>query len=222
MILKKFYRSLKNIWIKFCFFSSIFYFLFPVIGYAQKPIFSIGVVGGLNTSQVSGDDLWGFNQFGTYGGLTLNAQVNEKKSFQFHIAYSQKGSRMPSNTQGAVYVLRLNYIDVPVIYSYRFQKKKFRNVHGELGVINSYLVNYNERNIFGEIAPTRPFKKYEASMMIGLSYWIKHGFYFSIRFVNSVLPIREHLSNATYRFNRGQYNTIVQFSLNYFFKKKAT
>lgn len=197
----------------------LIFFTATGFSFGQKPVFSMGVVGALNTSQVSGDDLWGFNQFGAYGGLCLKAQMDEQKSFQFHIAYSQKGSRMPSNTNGAVYVLRLNYIDVPVIYTYRFQKKKIRNVHGEFGLVNSYLVNYNERNILGEITPARPFKKYESSLMIGLGYWISHGCYFSLRYVNSVLPIRDHISSATYRFNRGQYNTVVQFSLNYFFKK---
>jgi len=191
------------------------------ISYGQKPVFSMGVVGALNTSQVSGDDLWGFNQFGLYGGLCLNAQKNEFKSFQFQIAYSQKGSRMPSNSNGNIYVLRLNYIDVPIIYSNRFQKNKIRNFHGEIGIVNSYLINYTERNFLGNVTPIRPFKKYEGSLMVGLGYWLLHGCYFSLRYVNSVLPIRDHVSNATYRFNRGQYNTVVQFSLNYFFHKKA-
>jgi hypothetical protein len=190
-----------------------------VFSFGQKPVFTMGVVGALNTSQVSGDDLWGFNQFGTYGGLCLNAQMDEQKSFQFHISYSQKGSRMPSNPNGQIYVLRLNYIDVPIMYTHRFQKKMLRNIHGEIGLVNSYLVNYTERNLAGDITPARPFKKYEASLMVGFGYWMSHGLFFSLRYVNSVLPIRDHVSNATFRFNRGQYNTVVQFSLNYFFKK---
>lgn len=197
-------------------------FLFvSTISFGQKPVFSMGVVGALNTSQVSGDDLWGFNQFGAYGGLCLNAQINEKDAYQFHIAYSQKGSRMPSNPNGQIYVLRLNYIDVPIMYTHRFQKKMLRNIHGEIGLVNSYLVNYTERNLAGDITPARPFKKYEASLMVGFGYWISHEFFFSLRYVNSVLPIRDHASNATYRFNRGQYNTVVQFSLNYFFNKSS-
>lgn len=197
------------------------FLLLQVPSQGQKAVFSLGLTGALNTSQVSGDDLFGFNQFGAYGGLCLNAQMNEFKSFQFQIAFSQKGSRMPSNQNGNVYVLRLNYIDVPVIYSLRFQKNKIRNFHAEIGLVNSYLINYSERNFFGAVTPARAFKKYEGSLLLGLGYWLNQGTYFSLRLVNSLLPIRDHMSGATYYFNRGQYNTVVQFSLNYFFREKT-
>jgi hypothetical protein len=195
------------------------FLLVALFSNGQKPVFTTGIVGALNTSQVSGDDLWGFNQFGAYGGLFLNAEMSETKSIQFHIAYSQKGSRQPASRNGTSnnYVLRFNYIDVPIIFGHRFQKNKMKDFIGEIGIVNSYLINYTERNVFGDITPVRPFKKYEGSLMLGFGYLLKENLYFSMRYVNSVLPIRKHISGANYYFNRGQYNTVMQFSLNYFF-----
>ena len=221
MLPKKFFKPLSiNWWSKI----SILFLFFPVVCAAQKPVFRVGLVGAINTTQVSGDDLWGFNQFGAYGGLCVKAQINEKSAYQFHIAFSQKGSRRPPDLNGnaSTYILRLNYIDVPLIYSYRFQKNNFlKQFHGEVGMVNSYLTNYSERNLLGNVYPVRPFKKYEGSLLLGFGYWLKNGLFFSLRYVNSVLPIRKHVSGATYYFNRGQYNTVVQFSINYFFGKKS-
>ncbi len=219
MLPKKYYRRLKCICLKTYF---LFFILTSFQSQAQQTLFRSGLIGGLNTSQVSGDDLWGFNQFGAYGGLCLNAQLNETESLQFHIAFSQKGSRQPASRNGVGnnYVLRFNYIDVPIIYGHCFQKNKMKDFIGEIGIVNSYLINYTERNIFGDITPVRPFNKYEGSLMLGFGYLLNENLYFSLRYVNSVLPIRKHMSGANYYFNRGQYNTVVQFSLNYFFGKK--
>lgn len=218
---KKYYKLSNSI----CKIKILVFFLsFTLSASAQKPVFTTGISAALNTSQVSGDDLWGFNQFGAYGGLCVKAQINEKSAYQFHIAFSQKGSRRPPDLNGnaSTYILRLNYIDVPIIYSYRFQKNNFlKQFHGEVGMVNSYLINYSERNLLGNVYPVRPFKKYEGSLLLGFGYWLKHGLFFSLRYVNSVLPIRKHVSGATYYFNRGQYNTVVQFSINYFFGKKS-
>lgn len=216
---KKYYKPSNTSW-----WSKLFllFFFLPLFSSAQKAVFTPGIVVGLNTSQVSGDDLFGFHQFGAYGGLAVNAQLNETRSWQFQIAFSQKGSRKPSDANGtsSIYVLRFNYIDVPVIYNFRFKKNKIKNFHGEVGLINSYLINYSERNLYGNVYPARPFFKYELSGLIGLGYWMAHGSYFSLRYSNSILPIRKHLSGTSYYWNRGQYNTVVQFSFNYFFKKK--
>lgn len=215
---RKFCKPLRNIY-KFIF---LFSFLFPVFSFGQKAVFTPGIVFGLNTSQVSGDELFGFNQFGGYGGLCLNTQINETKSFQFQIAFSQKGSRRPpdQNATQSLYKLRLNYIDVPVFYSHRFQQNKIKQFNAEIGMVNSYLINYSEDNIFGAVVPARPFNKYECSLFLGMGYHLSENIFFAARISNSVLPIRKHLSGGTFYWNRGQYNTVVQFVFHYSIKKK--
>lgn len=207
----------KNTCIKIAFLFSIF----PFYAYGQTTVFTPGVILGINSSQVSGDDLFGFNQFGSYGGLTMRGALNEKSSFEFQIAFSQKGSRRPPDENGtpSLYKLRLNYVDVPIFYLHQFQKDKIKNFNLELGLVNSYLINYSEENIFGDVVPARPFKKYECSLFFGLSYKISEKINFGARLINSILPIREHMSGATYYFNRGQYSTVVQFSFQYEFHK---
>lgn len=218
MIPKKFYRPLKCIWNKFRF---AFVFL-PVFSFAQKTVFTPGFIGGINTSQVSGDDLFGFNQFGIYGGVSLNANLNEKSSFEFQIAYSQKGSRRPPDKNGTpvFYKLRLNYIDVPLFYIHHFKNGKIKNFNLECGIVNSYLINYSEENLYGNVTPVRPFKKYECSLLFGISYQLSQTIFFGSRLYNSILPVRAHMSGATYYWNRGQYNTLIQFVFQYRFKKK--
>lgn len=188
------------------------------LSFSQDKKFIPGINLGLNTSQVSGDDLAGFDQFGIYGGLSVMSQINENTTWQFQIAFSQKGSRKPSNPNGnnSIYVIRLNYIDVPFIISTHVAKKWLDDISLDIGIVNSYLINYVERNTFGNVFPVRPFDKYELSGLFGMSYELKENFRFSLRYINSILPIRSHQSNATYLWNRGQYNSVVQFGLTYF------
>lgn len=217
MIPKKFYRLLKCTWNNFL----VAFIFLPVFAFAQKTIFTPGIIGGINTSQVSGDDLFGFNQFGAYGGLTLCAGINDKSSFEFQISFSQKGSRRPPDQNGtpSLYKLRLNYIDIPIFWIRHFTNGKIKNFNLEAGIVNSYLINYSEENIYGHVTPVRPFKKYEYGLLFGLSYRISDQINFGARLQNSVLPIRQHMSGATYYWNRGQYNTIVQFVFQYNLRK---
>lgn len=217
MLPKKYYKLLKSTLSSSCLL--IFVFLSPFIS-AQEKKFIPGINLGLNTSQVSGDDLAGFDQFGGYGGISITSQINENTAWQFQIAFSQKGSRKPSNPNGnnSIYVIRLNYIDVPFIITTRVGKKWLDDISLEIGIVNSYLINYTERNTFGSVFPVRPFDKYELSGMMGLGYEMKNNIWFSLRYYNSILPIRNHQSNATYLWNRGQYNSVLQLSFAYMLK----
>lgn len=221
MTRKKFYRPLKSTCIKFCLFNSILLFSYTRL-FCQENKFILGFNIGFNSTQVSGDDLAGFDQFGGYGGLSISRKINEDSFWQFQIAFSQKGSRKPSDPNGnnSIYVIRLNYIDVPIIYTTPIAKKWFNNILLELGVVNSYLINYTERNTLGNVFPVRPFDKYELSGMMGMGYEMKKNIHFTLRYYNSILPIRNHQSNATYLWNRGQYNSVAQLSFTYFLGAK--
>ena len=87
-----------------------------------KLILSAGIVG----SQVDGDAYGGYNKAGLYGAISTSKQLSEKSFLQFGIAFIQKGSRKninPKTGDYTFYLLRLNYVEIPLIYSYLYKDK---------------------------------------------------------------------------------------------------
>jgi len=56
-----------------------------------------GVQAGLVGSQVEGDNYWGYNKAGFYGGVYSNRRLNDRASFQLEFNYIQKGSHQNPN-----------------------------------------------------------------------------------------------------------------------------
>ncbi|MFZ5551839.1 MAG: outer membrane beta-barrel protein [Bacteroidota bacterium] len=189
--------------------SVIFLFLSFSSWSQENRVFTLGAVAGLNTSQISGDNLAGFDQIGLYAGAYTNIYVSEKLQFQIETCFSQKGSRRnakPDKGQYYNYFLRLNYIDIPV-----FARFRTRNFIGEIGPCFSYLVSYYEEENYNPIN-FRSFKPFEISGFLGLGYQlVPEKLVFSVRINNSFLPVRDHLFGSTFRLNRGQYNAVLNF-----------
>ena len=91
---------------------------------------------GLSTSQVSGDDLAGFNKAGlVFGGFT-NRILSNRNSLQLEIVYIQKGSRNPDiiNEESENYnkpYINLSYIEIPILLklkSFGFFKDSIANL----------------------------------------------------------------------------------------------
>lgn len=203
-----FTRQFRYIWKSSLLFLSIF---FSEAVFAQERVFSIGVVAGLNTSQISGDNLAGFNKIGLYSGIYTNVKINEELEFQIETCFSQKGSKRNANpAKGDYYSYRLNinYIDIPVFVRFRE-----RNFIGEIGPCFSYFISHTEEDNLGNIIYlNRPFSQFELSGFIGLGYHlIPDKVVFSVRINNSLLPVRQHFFGSQFRLNRGQYNAVLNF-----------
>ena len=88
--------------------------------------FNGGVLGGINATQVFGDSYSGPNKAGLYLGVFVNRYFSKRSSVQLELDYIQKGSRKnPDGSTGDydTYLLRLNYIELPVLYKYDFAEK---------------------------------------------------------------------------------------------------
>ena len=75
--------------------------------------FNGGVLGGVSASQITGDELSGFNKAGLYLGSFVNFYLNRRTSIQMEIDYIQKGSRKnpnPDNNDFITYKLNLNLL----------------------------------------------------------------------------------------------------------------
>lgn len=173
--------------------------------------FRMGVTAGLNGTQVSGDELAGFDKLGAFGGVFVNRQLNEIWSAELAIVYSQKGSRKiadPENGDLFSYDLKLDYIEIPVTFRYGHQDFQF-----EVGPSFGTLISWSEENQNGPVQANRDFKEFEVGMNLGVIYNFSPNFGVNFRFNNSVLPIRPHASGATFRLNFGQYNTVLTLAL---------
>lgn len=180
--------------------------------YAQE--FKAGVNIGLSTSQVSGDNLSGFHKAGIIIGGFVNRDINRNLAFQLEMIFIQKGS---SNTnldnpnftdRESIY---LDYIEVPLLMIY----KQSESIELEVGMHSSALINGYYHDIYGELENQTGFNNFDIGALIGMSYKINSKLSLNTRLTNSIIPIAEHASGQTYRFNKGKYNTGLNFTLKY-------
>lgn len=184
--------------------------------FAQR--FKGGVFIGLSSTQVSGDQLSGFNKTGFLGGGQVSTSLGRNFELAMEIMYIQKGSRKKAkNDNDSIYLMKLSYAEVPLMLSYTYKNR----IKIEAGPSFGKLLSSSEQDQNGEIPRQIPFKDYELSVNAGLSYRLWQGLYVHSRIATSVIPIRPHASGATYYFNRGQYNTVLFFSIRYVFQLGA-
>ena len=203
-------------------FVSLFFLLSAFLTQAQK--FNAHILGGVATSQVSGDQLSGFNKAGFIGGAGVSTVLSKKVDLGFEIYYIQKGSKKQSDPEKGdyeYYRLRLNYIEVPLLLEYHISDK----LGFEIGPSVAVLISYSEENQDGEISSLlyydQPqFSKYDISICGGLAYHFNNHWGLYFRGLQSLVPIRENSSGARAQLNSGQYNSVLSFALYYQFGKK--
>ena len=92
----------------------------------QAQNFGGGVLLGLSTSQVGGDDLGGFNKAGVLVGVFANKKISAVLSFQMEMTFIQKGSNNP-NMNDADHLNYLkedissSYFEMPLLLQYHHQ-----------------------------------------------------------------------------------------------------
>lgn len=178
----------------------------------EQRIFYGGGFAGISTSQLSGDQLSGFKKVGVYAGAFVNARFTPKSSLQLELSFIQKGSRSVSKTRGLVYAVNLQYLEMPLLYKWQFSKRFGLEAGPSLG----YLIKTTdvERDAYGTLTPSRPpFNRIDLSVSGGFSVKIVEHLKFTVRGIQSVLPVRKHESGAVYRLNRGQYNSVLAMVL---------
>lgn len=155
--------------------------------HAQK--FKGGLFGGLISSQVNGDNLSGFDIFGIHAGAFTTLALSEKANLQFEIGLSQKGAREPDSDSSNFYRLRVNYVSIPLLYSYRLNKQ----LSFEVGPQFDLFVNATEEDIAGE-RQNNPYPFYALNLagVGGIVYHITDNFWICFRSTISVTPTRKN------------------------------
>jgi outer membrane protein with beta-barrel domain len=200
------------------FLAATFFLLFSLSSFSQR--FRAGFLAGFTTSQVSGDQLAGFNKSGfEFGGL-VSAPLSQKFDLSFQIIFIQKGSKKPNNAEQGDYTyyrMSLNYIEVPILFRYNFSKK----IQFEGGPTFGKLISSKEEDQYGEIPAPKEFKSFEFGAMLGMSYMLFNNFYLNIEGSNSLLPIRDAGIEGGFKVGRDQFNSVLMFSFKYIFNKKT-
>jgi hypothetical protein len=186
--------------------------------YAQQ--FNAGVMGGLGGTQVSGDQLSGFDKLGFIAGGFVSSTLSEKFDMGGQLLFITKGSKKdqdPDKNDYTTYLLRLQYLELPIVFTWK-QSKRF---YFEAGPTFGYLLSSYEEDEYGEDPVSREFNDFELGIVASIIVNIKAGFAVNLRYNNSIMPVREHAGGSTYRLNQGQYNSGLLLVAQYTFRSKA-
>jgi len=183
--------------------------------------FGGGIILGLSTTQVGGDDLAGFNKAGILVGAFANKSISELLSFQMEMTYIHKGSNNPNmnDSEHKDYGqedISSSYIEIPLLLQYHQNNKLI--IEG--GVQLAYLINgyYNDLNGDIPIYSVNPFIKYDIGLLLGVQYKYSEKISLNTRASNSILPIgtEDYDGVNTYNSSRkGRYNSVLSFSIHY-------
>jgi len=196
----------------------VIFMVTAITGSSQN--FNGGVMAGVAGTQVAGDTYYGFHKAGIFAGGFINLQISEHSAFQMELEYFQKGSREnpDSSNNYNQYLFRVNYIELPILYQYIFNKR-FRL---EAGPSMGFLVGYYEERYNEEIKGGNRPAKVTFQLNLGLYVNLTDRLMVNIRTNNSMLNIRS--DNATgdvlriFPGNFGQFNDCLVFSVFYQFK----
>jgi hypothetical protein len=191
------------------FFLIIFFCCIDYCSLSQE--FNAGISAGISTSQVSGDNLAGFNKAGIILGGFVNRKINNLLMVQIEMIYIQKGSSNPNQNVNNLADIHLDYIEIPLLAIIKNSEK----LAVEGGLHCSALIDGYYQDLYGELENQTSFDSFELGAIIGISYNLSSKISLNTRLSNSIIPIAEHASGQTYKFNKGKYNTGLNFILKY-------
>ena len=165
---------------------------------------------GFSASQVSGDNLGGFNKAGIILGGFVSRKINTALQIQIEMMYIQKGSSNPK-PENLIGEINLEYIEIPILFSFNSSE----DINLDLGLHISALIESYYEDLYGIMENQIEFENFELGALIGISYQLNQNFSLCTRLSNSIIPIADHASGQTYRLNLGKYNTGLNFIIKY-------
>lgn len=173
--------------------------------------FDAGFIGGFTTSQISGDGLAGFDKGGARFGAYISYPLKKKMNFQVEMQYIQKGSREPAKRQSpSNYIMNLHYLELPFTLNYELKNGLIL----ESGLGSGILFSYSEEDAIGALGGVAP-NTFALDYLCGFQYQFLNNLRISIRYGNSLLPIREKSNISELEKNKNWYSSLVSFALMY-------
>jgi hypothetical protein len=181
-----------------------------------------GLIGGFNTTQVDGDEVYGYHKYGLNVGALAIVPIWQNFSVSLETLYNQKGSyQRPqyTDTLSGEYKLILNYVDVPVLLNYTDKDV----IKFGAGLSWGRLVEFKEWEHGKRIQwdnPYGPYKRNDVDVLIDVQFKLINGLHFNFRYAYSVAKLRTRtfLTGEV----RKQFNNILTFRMIYVFKDKPS
>lgn len=197
---------------------TLFFFLFisllgQTAALAQR--FQAELILGLCGSQISGDQLQGFDKLGVNSGIGVRTAISKNNQVGFRMLYFQKGSQTPDKDIEAgiqdYYLLRLHYLEFPLWFRHTHKERFFV----ELGPSLAWLIKSYEEDVFGENPYNEPFNSLDLSAQGGLGFKIGGRTEFVFSYWQSLLPVRGESTGGAYydRISTKQYNSAICFNV---------
>ena len=176
--------------------------------------FKGGIVAGVAGTQVKGDGLSGYNKAGIVFGPYVNLELSDKVSMQMQLEYYQKGSRAnPDSTNNfQSYLLRLNYMQIPVTVQYRHNEDFGLETGLSYGVL---IYDYEEVNGYTNFIAQYPWEKGDLSFVLGAHWYLTDVITAEFEFSHSLMYVRENVKGVTTFFNKGEYNNVIHIAIQY-------
>ncbi len=154
---------------------------------AQNKSFELLLIAGANASQVNGDKLAGFDKFGLNVGAGVRRSFSERAAWQIEFLYSEKGSKdVVTNTNPVPDTLfQFNYVDIPIIFSYRV----YKNLDVEAGIFNSVRVKALYSDFINDFDRSAVIRPTDHGLCLGLNYQLFNNFDVNARVSQSVFDI---------------------------------
>lgn len=159
------------------------------------PFFNGGVIAGITTSQVDGDENAGFHCIGGFGGLFVERLVSQF-SHRFELTFSQKGSADAKHT----FRIATGYVDATYLFqlnpSMFFSQKAFELMRWKLGTSLSVKAYETVRFNDNLTQKANGFSRFDWQIVGGLDFRITDRLTFDCRASYSIIPIQDRFRNS--------------------------
>ncbi len=206
--------------------------------------FKGGLLAGITTSQVDGDNMSGYNKFGFQGGVfvktyfnpgnlsaftfqytgkagdTTDVVLKPRWALQLGLKYAGKGAANRFDPDNPVIRQNiLHYVEFPVLMNYYYHDKWFF----EGGLIPGYL-NKSISKVLGNTSTnSRDYNKFDLAGALGVNYLFSPQIWLNMRFSYSLFPFykTQAFSNCRPAYASGCFfNNVIRFGLYYQFRYK--
>lgn len=187
------------------------FFLFCLLAFSglAGQTFQASAIVGFNVSQIDGDDLSGFNQFGYNAGLRVVAVLGDRWRIGPEILYSQQGSRRGANELNVSDFDRvsMNTVEVPLMVYF----KDWR-ITAEMGLAYQRLINYSIENSFGEdVTADIPFRENLLNFQAGVTLYLSPNWGINFRWAKHLTDLEATDGNLSLKGRTLSFRAVYTF-----------
>lgn len=180
---------------------------------------------GMNTTQIDGDEVYGFHKYGFNVGVGAILPFSKHWSLSVETILNQKGAYQNASIEGDTlptpyYNIRINYLEVPVMIHYEDRE----TMTAGLGFSWGRSVGIEEIEHGTKVPSTTlagPYKRDDVNVLVDFRFRIWEKLKFNFRYAYSVLPIRTRTftNSIGQTWERTQYNSLLTVRLIYVFNE---